>query len=148
MSGRKRKKISCPFSSSKKPKRWKSDGTEEFGVKRGLCDCGSYYNQDECAFCPSVFHLFAGGEHSEHWLARSACWPVCLFHLCSAPRSTIRDPQCFQNPQNRSIYSKSLQPMRSIRKPIHPPLFMSYWSHLRNSTLRVANQGNGFVTVV
>ena len=51
MSGRKRKKISCPFSSSKKRKRWKSDGTEEFSVERILHDRGSYYNQDECAFC-------------------------------------------------------------------------------------------------
>ena len=85
MSGRKRKKISCPFLSSKKPKRWKSDGTEEFGVERALHDRGSYYDQDECTFCPTVFHLFASSEHSEHWLARSACWPTCspacLFHL-------------------------------------------------------------------
>ena len=26
---------------------------------------GPYYNQDECAFCPSIFHLFAGSEHSQ-----------------------------------------------------------------------------------
>ena len=44
MSGRKRKKISCPFSSSKKPKRWKSDGTEEFRVERALHDRGPHYN--------------------------------------------------------------------------------------------------------
>ena len=25
------------------------------------------------------FSLLAGSEHSEHWLARSACWPACLF---------------------------------------------------------------------
>ena len=60
MSGRKRKIISCLFSSSKKLKRWKSDGTEEFSLERALCDRGLYYNQDECTFCPSVFHLFAG----------------------------------------------------------------------------------------
>ena len=78
MSGRKRKKLSCPFSSSKKPKRWKLNGSEEFSVERPLRDRGSYYNQDKCAFCTSVFHLFAGSEHSEHWLARSACWPACF----------------------------------------------------------------------
>ena len=33
--------------------------------KRALLDRGSYYNQDECAFCPSVFRLFAGSEHSQ-----------------------------------------------------------------------------------
>ena len=71
MSGGKRKKISCPFSSSKKPRRRKSDGTEEFSVERALHDRGSYYNQDECAFCPSVFHLFAGSEHSHGPLACS-----------------------------------------------------------------------------
>ena len=81
MSGQKRTKIPRPFSSSKKLKRWESDGTEEFSVERALCDRGPYYNQDECAFCPSVFHLFAGIEHSWHWLARFACWPACLFHF-------------------------------------------------------------------
>ena len=65
MSGQKRKKSFCPFSSLKKPKRWKSDGTEEFSVERALHDRGSYYNQDEFAFCPSVFQLFAGSEHSQ-----------------------------------------------------------------------------------
>ena len=81
MSGRKRKKISCPFSSSKKPKRWKSDGTEEFSVERALHDRGSYYNQDECAFCPSVFHLFAGSEHSQDTLAGP--------HACSTSRFSL-----------------------------------------------------------
>ena len=39
----------------------------------------------------------------------------------------IHDPQCFENPQNRSIYGKNpqsvcfLRPNLSIRKPIHPP---------------------------
>ena len=50
-----------------------------------MCDHGLYYNQDECPFCPVVFHLFAGSEHSEHWLARSACLPRCLFHLDMFP---------------------------------------------------------------
>ena len=59
MSEWKRKKIIPLFSSSKKPKRWKSDGTEEFSVKQALRDRGSYYNQDERGFCPSVFHLQA-----------------------------------------------------------------------------------------
>ena len=81
MSGRKGKKIPCPFLFSKELKRWKSDGTDEFSEERALRDCGLYYNQDECTFCPSVFHLFTGSEHSEHWLARSTCWPTCLFHL-------------------------------------------------------------------
>ena len=31
------------------------DGTEKFSVEQALLDPGSYYNQDECAFCPSVF---------------------------------------------------------------------------------------------
>ena len=35
--------------------------------------------QDECAFCPSVFHLFAGSEHSEHSLASALAGP----HACS-----------------------------------------------------------------
>ena len=81
MSGRKRKKISCPFSSSKKPKRRKSDGTEEFSVERALHDRGSYYNQDECAFYPSVFHLFAGSEHSQGPLAGP--------HACSTSRFSL-----------------------------------------------------------
>ena len=38
-------------------------------------------NQDKSAFCPSVFYLFADSEHSEHWLARSTCWPACWSHL-------------------------------------------------------------------
>ena len=51
-------------------------------MERTLRDRGSYYNQDECAFCPLVFFLFVGSsEHLEHWLAGSTCWPVCLFNL-------------------------------------------------------------------
>ena len=51
-------------------------------MERALRDRGSYYNQAECLFCPSVFfQLFAGSEHSEHWFPRFAWWPVCLFHL-------------------------------------------------------------------
>ena len=50
MSGRKRKKTSCPFASSKKPKKRKS-GIDEFNAERAkslaLSDRGSYYNQDE-----------------------------------------------------------------------------------------------------
>ena len=53
MCGRKRKKTSCPFASSKKPKTRKS-GIEEFNVERArslaLSDRGSYYNQDEWLF--------------------------------------------------------------------------------------------------
>ena len=43
-------------------------------VERALRDLGSYWNQDEWAFCPSGFHLLAGSERSQHWLARSTCW--------------------------------------------------------------------------
>ena len=52
MSGRKRKKTSCPFASSKKPKKRKS-GIKEFCVEQArslaLSDRGSsrYYSQDE-----------------------------------------------------------------------------------------------------
>lgn len=50
MSGRKRKKTSCPFASAKKPKKRKS-GIEEFSTERASSlassDRGSYYNQDE-----------------------------------------------------------------------------------------------------
>ena len=34
-------------------------------MERALQDRGLYYNQDECVFCPSVFQLFAGSEHSQ-----------------------------------------------------------------------------------
>ena len=81
MSGRKRKKISCPFSSSKKPKSRKSDGIEEFSVERALHDRGSCYNQDECAFCPSVFQLFEGSEHSQG--------PLASPHACSTSRFSL-----------------------------------------------------------
>ena len=81
MFGRKREKISCSFSSSKKPKRRKSDGTEELSVERALHDRGSYYNKDECAFRPSVFHLFAGSERSQGPLAGS--------HACSTSRFSL-----------------------------------------------------------
>ena len=103
MSGRKRKKISRPFSSSKKPKRWKSDGTEEFSVERALHDRGSYYNQDEFAFCPSVFQLFAGSEHSQphrvRLLARMlvppqdfpflASWGMVIKHIWRSKRCKV-----------------------------------------------------------
>ena len=50
MSGRNRKKTSCPFASAKKPKKRKSS-IEEFSAERSrswaLSDRGSYYNQDE-----------------------------------------------------------------------------------------------------
>ena len=33
-------------------------------------------------FVPRVFIcLQAVNTHVQHWLARSACWPSCLFHL-------------------------------------------------------------------
>ena len=38
-------------------------------------------NQDECAFCPSVFQLFAGSEHSQGLLAVS--------HACSTSRFSL-----------------------------------------------------------
>ena len=45
------KKTSCPFSSLRKPKRQKSDGTHGFSVERtrafALSNCGSYFNQEE-----------------------------------------------------------------------------------------------------
>ena len=47
-------------------------------MERALHDCGSYYNQDECAFCPSVFQLFAGSEHSQD--------PLGGLHACSTSR--------------------------------------------------------------
>ena len=81
MSGRKRKRISSPFSSLKKPKRSKSDATEEFSEERALQDRGSYYNQDECAFCPSVFQLFGGSEHSQD--------PFGGPHACSTSRFSL-----------------------------------------------------------
>ena len=68
-------------SSSKKPKRRKCDETEEFGVERALIDRGSYYNQDECALCPSVFQLFEGSEHSQGPLAGP--------HACSTSRFSL-----------------------------------------------------------
>ena len=60
----------------------KSDGTEEFSVEQALHDRGSYYNQDECAFCPSVFHLFAGSEHSQGPLAGPHVCSTSRFSLC------------------------------------------------------------------
>ena len=44
---RKRKKIPCPFSPSKKPKRWKFNETEEFSVERALRNLGLFCDQDE-----------------------------------------------------------------------------------------------------
>ena len=73
MSGRKRKKIPCPFSSLKKPTRWNSDGIEEFSVERALHDRRSYYNQDECTFCPSV--LQAVNSHRIRLVARMLVLP-------------------------------------------------------------------------
>jgi len=53
MSERKRKKTSCPFASSKKPRKGKS-GINEFSVEQArslpLSNRGSYYNQDEWLF--------------------------------------------------------------------------------------------------
>jgi len=47
----KRKKTSCPFSSLRKLKRPKSDGTEGFSADKtksfALSDCGLYFNQEE-----------------------------------------------------------------------------------------------------
>ena len=50
-------------------------------MERALHDRGSYYNQDECAFCPSVFQLFAGSEHSQGLLAGP--------HACSTSRFSL-----------------------------------------------------------
>ena len=50
-------------------------------MERALHDCGSYYNQDECAFCPSVFQLFEGSEHSQGPLAGP--------HACSTSRFSL-----------------------------------------------------------
>ena len=50
-------------------------------MERTLHDCGSYYNQDECVFCPSVFHLFAGSEHSQG--------PLAGLHACSTSRFSL-----------------------------------------------------------
>ena len=44
-------------------------------------DLGSYYNQDECAFCFLGFHLFAGSEHSQGAFAGP--------HACSTSRFSI-----------------------------------------------------------
>ena len=77
MTGRIRKNIPCPFSSSKKPKNLME-------LRNSVR--GPYYNRDECALCPSVFHLlFAGSEHSEHRLARSACMARLLVPLRGFP---------------------------------------------------------------
>ena len=85
MSGQKRKKIPCPFSSSKKPKRRKSDETEEFGVKQALSDCGSYYNQDKRTFCPSVsFHLRAVNTQNTGLQG-----PLAGPHACSTSRFSL-----------------------------------------------------------
>ena len=50
-------------------------------MERALHDRGSYYNQDKCAFCPSVFHLVAGSERSEGLLAGP--------HACSISRFSL-----------------------------------------------------------
>ena len=50
-------------------------------MERALHDRGSYYNQDESAFCPSVFHLFAGSEHSQGLLGGP--------HACSTSRFSL-----------------------------------------------------------
>ena len=50
-------------------------------MERASHDRGSYYNQDECAFCPSVFHLFTGSEYSQGPLAGP--------HACSTSRFSL-----------------------------------------------------------
>ena len=76
MSQRKCKKISIPFSSSKKPKRWKSDGTEEFSVKWALCDRGLYYFvQPRWMRILSLSFWYVCGQWT---LTGSACWAACF----------------------------------------------------------------------
>ena len=50
-------------------------------MERALHDRGTYYNQDECAFCPSVFHLFARSEHSQG--------PLAGLHACFTSRFSL-----------------------------------------------------------
>ena len=54
-------------------------------MERALRDRGSHYNQDEYAFCPTVFHLFAGSDLSEHCLA-GLQGPLAGPHACSTSK--------------------------------------------------------------
>ena len=50
-------------------------------MEQALHDRDSCYNQDECAFFPSVFHLFVGSDHSQG--------PLTGKHACSTSRFSL-----------------------------------------------------------
>ena len=134
MSGR-GKKIPCPFSSSKKPKR--SENLMELRNSEWNELCATVARTSikmNAHFVPRFSFICLQAANTQNTGLQG---PLAGPYACSTlvPRQNsqlIHDPRCFQNPQNPSIYGKNLQPMRflrsnpSMRKPIHPPLFMSY----------------------
>ena len=67
---------------------------------------GSHYNQDECAFCPSVFHSFAGSEHSE-----DSEGPLAGPYACSTSRGFLRHGYKFKISGDRKGVKLSLIPI-------------------------------------